>query len=648
LVVYNGATSLCNSLGVSGAVTTSGALTARGASTLSNGLVVYNGATSLCNSLGVSGAVTTSGALTALGASTLSNGLVVYNGATSLCNSLGVSGALTTSGALTARGASTLSNGLAVYGGVTTLCNNLGVAGTLDVAGAASFKTVNILNPSQGTGTSWTNDNVYQLGQSTSMYNCAQVGFHYNASGDGTGNIGFLAIYGRLVANWNGAGNFGIGMSATSSAPLYMLDVYGTARVNATNTVVNKVLTLYDGASGDAASTATNFSGFGINSSVLRYQVPTAQSHKWYSGATNTLSLDGSGNMTVFGASTLSNGLTVYGGATSLCNNLGVSGTVTTSGALTALGASTLSNGLVVYNGATSLCNSLGVSGTVTTSGALTARGASTLSNGLTVYGGATSLCNNLGVSGNLSASNIDFVGSLTQNGVPFVSGGGGGASASASFVPTTNNLYDVGSNTYRWRSLYASGLDVSGTATVNSANSANNKLVVLYDPAPADAVSTATNFYGFGYNASYARYQAATAATTGHKWYSGATNTMTLDGSGNLTAVANVTANSDARLKSDLVAIPDALAKIKAIRGYTYRRADIEEASGGSNTKRYAGVVAQEVREVLPEVVQEDEASGLLSVAYGNMAALFVEGIKELERTVAEHTRAIESLRRG
>jgi hypothetical protein len=87
-----------------------------------------------------------------------------------------------------------------------------------------------------------------------------------------------------------------------------------------------------------------------------------------------------------------------------------------------------------------------------------------------------------------------------------------------------------------------------------------------------------------------------------------------------------DIVAFSDARVKEDLAPITDALEKINNITGYTYKRKDNDA------NKRVAGVVAQEVKEVLPEVVHED-ANGMMSVAYGNMSALLIEAIKELKR---------------
>ncbi|UYP69628.1 tail fiber domain-containing protein [Thalassobacter stenotrophicus] len=88
-----------------------------------------------------------------------------------------------------------------------------------------------------------------------------------------------------------------------------------------------------------------------------------------------------------------------------------------------------------------------------------------------------------------------------------------------------------------------------------------------------------------------------------------------------------NFVSSSDARLKSDVATIADALALVCALRGVRF-------TMDGS---RQIGVVAQEVEAVLPEVVQVDAESGQLSVAYGNITGLLIEAVKELSARVAE-----------
>lgn len=86
-----------------------------------------------------------------------------------------------------------------------------------------------------------------------------------------------------------------------------------------------------------------------------------------------------------------------------------------------------------------------------------------------------------------------------------------------------------------------------------------------------------------------------------------------------------NFVSSSDARLKSDIAPIPDALAKVQALTGVTFTMA------GGET--RQMGLIAQEVQAVAPEAVVE--ADGVLRLAYGNLIGLLVEAIKDLATQV-------------
>ena len=92
----------------------------------------------------------------------------------------------------------------------------------------------------------------------------------------------------------------------------------------------------------------------------------------------------------------------------------------------------------------------------------------------------------------------------------------------------------------------------------------------------------------------------------------------------GSILAGGNVTAYSDIRRKKDLLKIDNALDKVEQLTGYTY--------TNKLDNKRYTGLIAQDVQKVLPEAVNT-ETDGHLSLAYGNMAGLLVEAVKELTR---------------
>jgi len=101
----------------------------------------------------------------------------------------------------------------------------------------------------------------------------------------------------------------------------------------------------------------------------------------------------------------------------------------------------------------------------------------------------------------------------------------------------------------------------------------------------------------------------------------------------GSITAGGDVTAFSDARSKKKVETIDNSLEKVLNMRGVYFERIDAE---GEYKGKRHAGVIAQEVLEVLPEVVNEDK-DGMYSVAYGNITAVLIEAIKELSNKVEE-----------
>ncbi len=98
------------------------------------------------------------------------------------------------------------------------------------------------------------------------------------------------------------------------------------------------------------------------------------------------------------------------------------------------------------------------------------------------------------------------------------------------------------------------------------------------------------------------------------------------LDSSGNLVATGNVTAYSDSRLKTDVDTIENALDKVSKLRGVSFTKVDTQE--------RGIGVIAQEIEEVIPEVVQD---GAYKSVAYGNIVGVLIEAIKELKSEIEE-----------
>ena len=105
--------------------------------------------------------------------------------------------------------------------------------------------------------------------------------------------------------------------------------------------------------------------------------------------------------------------------------------------------------------------------------------------------------------------------------------------------------------------------------------------------------------------------------------YFDGTLYTDDIDNSGTVTS-ATFLYSSDAALKEDIQTIENPLEKVQALRGVSYK---------WKNTgKKDIGLVADEVEEVLPELVVENEHK---QMDYGHMIGLLVEAIKEQQKEI-------------
>ena len=140
------------------------------------------------------------------------------------------------------------------------------------------------------------------------------------------------------------------------------------------------------------------------------------------------------------------------------------------------------------------------------------------------------------------------------------------------------------------------------------------------------DRIPTLTAYAALAGSSTQA-FSADTLTTTGKVGIGGAVSTTAetkLYVHGDILATGDVTASSDRRLKTDIKRIENALDKVCSLGGYTYVM----------NDKPSSGLIAQEVLEVLPEVVHGSEETNY-SLAYGNIVGLLVEAIKELKEKI-------------
>ena len=169
--------------------------------------------------------------------------------------------------------------------------------------------------------------------------------------------------------------------------------------------------------------------------------------------------------------------------------------------------------------------------------------------------------------------------------------------------------------------------LSVDGNITVKGVEAA----IILNTPAAKAGyiigkLNNANNWY-------FGRGSATSNQLTWHSYAMATTLQMGADKkltySGGTVAFTGTISASDARLKDNISAIPDSLAKLCTLTGVRFdwnEKANIEANVVGH------GVIAQEVEKVLPEAIRPAPQEGYKGVDYNAIIALSVNAIKELK----------------
>ena len=205
------------------------------------------------------------------------------------------------------------------------------------------------------------------------------------------------------------------------------------------------------------------------------------------------------------------------------------------------------------------------------------------------------------------------------------------GKQASGSYALASHNHSGVyqPAGSYAAASHNHSGVyaPVSHGNHVPATQTANNKIFLRCDNTwhtitPAEIGAQVAGSYA----AASHTHSGYAAASHTHPYLptSGGTISGALTVTGQILSNADVVAYSDARMKTNVVKIESALDKVSKISGYTYDMQGIE--FGG---QRQAGVLAQELKEVLPEAVVTDD-NGYYAVRYTNIIPLLIEALKE------------------
>ena len=193
---------------------------------------------------------------------------------------------------------------------------------------------------------------------------------------------------------------------------------------------------------------------------------------------------------------------------------------------------------------------------------------------------------------------------------------------------PKTTNTLDLGTSVLQYKDGFFDGtlktdtLTVDENATITGNLTVNGTLSTAGGGITTTARAALSGGTGISYNNSTGVITCTidSPAEVGLSSLSNNGNNL----SGNFTATGNITAYSDEKLKDNVKTIENALDKVTQMRGVTYNyKSELNDGQRGT------GVIAQEMQQVMPEVVEEGE---YLSVAYGNLVGVLIEAVKELK----------------
>ena len=169
----------------------------------------------------------------------------------------------------------------------------------------------------------------------------------------------------------------------------------------------------------------------------------------------------------------------------------------------------------------------------------------------------------------------------------------------------------------------------VSGSSQINGTQISNNTITIAgTSTALGGTISAATILQGTGIHS---------GSSGDYQFNSIGVGTAGSGVAGEIRATNDITAyySSDIRLKENIQPIQNALEKVESISGNTYDwKEGFEEIH--SHKGNDIGVIAQEIEEILPQIVTNRD-NGYKAVQYEKIVALLIEAIKELSAKVKQ-----------
>ena len=609
-------------------------VTSGGLTVTAGGLNVTAGATSLGGTLAATGGIintaigaggmASTGAFTTLDANSLTTtgAATIGNGLTVSAGGLGVTGNTTLNGTLGVSGLLTATGGLTTTGNITAASIN--VTGNATIAGG-TLDDVAITDSSFATGT------ISGSAITGGTIDNAIIGDTQPVAGTFTALAGLTGTFGEV------AGSTKITTPKVTSLGALALDA-DTLALNAK----------------DLAFAASGGSNFITISTAGAERLRVAANGRIGIGTDNpTALLDVNGKFRAVGDVALDSRLEVTG-VTTLTGALNANGGINTS-TLTATGsvtASSLVSSSLSNIGALALTAGGTLSLAATDANVITAstNGLERLrigADGRVLIGGGVSVGSFsteaptafFDVDGSFRARGAaTFDGTVGVTGLLTATGGikttAVGSDGALALTAAGENVITASTNGVERLRIGANGLvEIAGGATIGTqlqVNGAADKVGLVV----RGATSQTANLFEIRNSADAALVQVTADGRMGIGTALSGDLTNKLEVGGNVKVTGDVIANninqsSDARFKTNIQAIADALSIVRKLQGVSYDWNRAAFPDRGFSPRPQIGVLAQEVEKVLPELVSTD-AQGYKSVNYTGFIPVLIEGMKQ------------------
>jgi len=226
------------------------------------------------------------------------------------------------------------------------------------------------------------------------------------------------------------------------------------------------------------------------------------------------------------------------------------------------------------------------------------------------------------------------------------------GSYANSAFLAANTPSYTANSAASYANSAFAVannilGIDTTQNTNITAASSYANSGFLVANSAASYANSgflvanSAASYANSGFTKANNALTAGANTTTSVQLGSLGIGTAASGTTGEIRATNEVTAyySSDSRLKENVQTIENALNKLRQLNGVMFDwTEEVILQRGGEDgyfvRKHDTGLIAQQVEEVLPEVVA-DRQDGYKAIKYEKMAGLIIQGINELSEEI-------------